>query len=147
MPRTPRASQAGSTDHVLNRGNAPSQLFHKPADFAAFLQLITEASLRLPMPMLALCAMPNHFHLVVRPRGGHDDLSRWMHRLLTTHVRRYLTHYGHSGHVWQGRFKAFATQDDEPLLTLVRYVGRNPLRAGLVSRAEGWPWSSLAVAR
>jgi putative transposase len=96
------------------------------------------------MRLLAYCLMPNHFHLVLRPHGD-GDLSRWMQWLMTAHVRRYLKHYGHSGHVWQGRFKAFPIQDDEHLVTVVRYVERNPLRAGLVERAEDWPWSSLGA--
>ncbi len=62
---------------------------------------------------------------------------------MTTRVRRYLRHYRSSGHVWQGRFKAFPTQEDEHLLTVLRYIERNPLRAGLVDRAEAWRWSSL----
>src|SRR5271165_906685 len=86
--------------------------------------------------------MTNHFHLVLWPRAD-GDLSRWMHWLLTTHVRRYLRHYRHSGHVWQARFKAFPIQQDEHFLTVVRYVERNPLRAGLVERAQDWRWSSL----
>jgi putative transposase len=86
--------------------------------------------------------MPKHFHLVLWPQGT-GDLSRWMHWLLTTHVRRYLRHSHSTGHVWQGRFKAFATQEDEHLLTVLRYIERNPLRASLVARAEEWPWSSL----
>ena len=45
--------------------------------------------------------------------------------------------------MWQGRFKAFPIQEDEHLLTVVRYIERNPLRAGLVERAEAWRWSSL----
>jgi putative transposase len=61
----------------------------------------------------------------------------------TTHVPRYLRHYRSSGHVWQGRFKAFPTQEDEHLLVVLRYIERNPLRAGLVIRAEDWEWSSL----
>jgi putative transposase len=86
--------------------------------------------------------MPNHFHLVLWPEGD-ADLSRWMHRLMNTHVRRYHQHYHGSGHVWQGRFKAFPIEQDEHLLTVLRYVERNALRAGLVGRAEDWPWSSL----
>ncbi len=146
MPRTARACEAGFTYHVhvLNRGNARSEVFHKPADYAAFLQVICEATIRVPMPMLAYCLIPNHFHLVVRPHGDRDP-SRWMHWLLTTHVRRYLKYYSHTGHVWQGRFKAFAAQDDDHLITVVRYVERNPVRAGLVTRAEDWPWSSLGA--
>src|SRR2546423_13092356 len=51
--------------------------------------------------------------------------------------------YHGSGNVWQGRFKAFPIQHDEHLLTVLRYVERNPLRAGLVAQAEDYPWSSL----
>jgi putative transposase len=58
-----------------------------------------------------------------------------------------LKHYGHSGHVWLGRFKVFAIQDDDHLITVVRCVERNPLRAGLESRAEDWFWSSLGATR
>jgi putative transposase len=94
------------------------------------------------MRILAYCLMPNHFHLALWPHED-GDLSRWMHWLLTTHVRRYLRHYHSSRHVWQGRFKAFAIEEDEHLLTVLRYVERNPLRAGLVDRAEAWSWSSL----
>ena len=86
--------------------------------------------------------MPNHFHLVAWPRED-GDLSRWMQWLLTAHVRRYHRHYHGSGHVWQGRFKAFPIQADEHLLTVLRYAERNPLRANLARKAERWPWSSI----
>src|SRR5262249_26056321 len=69
-------------------------------------------------------------------------LGRWMHWLENAHVPRYHRHYHSSGHLLQGRFKAFAIQQDENLLTVLRYVGRNPVRAGLVERPERWPWSS-----
>jgi putative transposase len=142
MPRTARASVGGMCYHVLNRGNAQARVFHKDGDFAAFLKLMADAQERLPLRILGYVLMPNHFHLVLWPR--HDgDLSRWMQWLLTAHVRRYHRHYGGSGHVWQGRFKAFPIQGDEHLLTVLRYVERNPLRANLVHRAEAWPWSSL----
>jgi putative transposase len=96
------------------------------------------------MRVLAWCLMPNHFHLVLWPKDD-GDLSRWMQWILTTHVRRYHEHYGTSGHVWQGRFKAFPVQEDDHLLTVLRYVERNPLRAGLTRKVTGWPWSSLAL--
>lgn len=72
---------------------------------------MADASDRLPLDVLGYCLMPNHFHLVIRPRGD-GDLGRWMQRLLTTHARRYHRHYGTTGHVWQGRFKAFPAEDD-----------------------------------
>jgi putative transposase len=129
--------------HVLNRGNGKADVFHKDGDFAAFLQLMADANERLPMRILGYVLLDNHFHLVLWPRKD-GDLSRWMQWLLTSHVRRYHRHYGTSGHVWQGRFKAFPIQQDEHLLTVLRYVERNPLRANLVERAEEWAWSSLS---
>ena len=143
MPRTARASIGQICYHVLNRGNGRAEVFHKEADFDAFVQLIGEACDRLPMRVCGYVLMPNHFHLVLWPR--HDgDLSRWMQWLMTSHVRRYHRHYHSSGHVWQGRFKAFPIEQDEHFLTVLRYVERNPLRANLVPHAEDWRWSSLA---
>lgn len=143
MPRTARASVGGSIYHALNRGNRRAEVFHKPADFDAFVEAIAVARRHLPVDLFGYCLMPNHFHLVLRPRED-GDLGQWMRRLLTTHAKRYHLHYGTSGHVWQGRFKAFPIQDDGHLATVLRYVERNPLRAELVSRAEHWKWSSLA---
>jgi putative transposase len=70
-----------------------------------------------------------------------------MHWLITTHVRRCLRRYRHSGHVWQGRYRAFPIQKDDHLRTVIRYVERNFLRAGLVDCVEARPWSSLSVPR
>ncbi len=142
MPRTSRAPAGGYCYHVLNRGNARAEVFHKEADFQAFLEILAEASLRHPMRLLAYCLIPNHFHLALWPAQD-GDLSRWMHWLLTTHVRRYQRHYHSSGHIWQGRFKSFPIQEDDHLRVVLRYIERNPLRAKLVARAEDWPWSSL----
>jgi REP-associated tyrosine transposase len=142
MPRTARASVGGIWYHALNRGNRRETVFHKPADYDAFVQAMVDARTRLPIDLLGYCLMPNHFHLVVRPVAD-GDLGRWMQWLLTAHARRYHRHYDTTGHVWQGRFKAFPVQDDEHLVTVLRYVERNALRADLVARAEDWKWSSL----
>jgi len=90
--------------------------------------------------------MPNHIHLVVRPSDARD-VARWMHWVFTTHVRWHHEKYDATGRVWQGRFKAFASQTDHHLLSVMRYVERNALRAKLVERAEDWEWGSLAWRR
>jgi len=142
MPRTARASVGDLCYHVINRGNAQSEVFHKAGDYQVFVELISLACERIPMRVLAYCVMPNHFHLALRPYSDRD-LGRWMQWFLTAHVRRYHQHYRSSGHVWQGRFKAFPIEQDDHLLTVLRYIERNPLRAGLVEHAEDWRWSSL----
>lgn len=86
--------------------------------------------------------MSTHVHVALWPTGD-GDLSRVLQWLFTAHVRRYHRHDKSSGHVWQGRFKAFPIQQDGHLLTVLRYIERNPLRAGMVARAEDWLWSSL----
>ena len=123
MPRTARASQGNWCYHVLNRGNGRAEVFHKPEDYDAFVALFEPACERLRMRILGYCLMPNHFHLVLWPYGD-GDLGRWMQWLMTSHVRRYHRHYGGSGHVWQGRFKAFPIQEDEHLLGVLRYAER-----------------------
>jgi putative transposase len=146
MPRNPRASQGGYCYHVLNRGNSRRTIFHKNGDYAAFVKLLRQAGERIPVRLLAYCLMPNHFHLALWPCGD-GDLSVYMRWLLTAHVRRYHQHYHSSGHVYQGRFRSFPIQEDDHLLTVLRYIERNPVRAGLVERAQDWPWSSAAPAR
>ena len=142
MGRTARASQGGFVYHVLNRGNGRADVFHNDDDYAAFVTLMQEAHEKVPIRLVGYCLMTNHFHLVLWPHGD-GDLSRWMQWLMTAHVRRYHLHYKGSGHVWQGRFKAFPIQDDEHYLTVLRYVERNPLRANLVQQSQDWDWSSL----
>jgi len=144
MPRTARASVGGVCYHVINRGNNRAEVFFKEEDYVAFFRAIGHACVEVPMPVFAYCVMPNHFHLVVRPEGD-GDLSTWMHWLLNAHVRRYHQHYRGSGHVWQGRFKAFPIQEDDHLVTVLRYVERNAVRAKLVRRAENWRWSSARL--
>ena len=141
MPRTARGLADGFIYHVLNRGNGGQKVFHKEQDYKAFINLMKKGKDRHPLKILAYCLMPNHFHIVVLPTHG-EDLSKWMQWLMTSHVRSYHKHYKTSGHVWQGRFKSFIVQEESYLLMLLRYVEGNPVRAGLVSSAKDWQWSS-----
>jgi putative transposase len=148
MPRTNRIAPGGWVFHVLNRGNARSEIFADDGDYRAFEKLMRETGERFGMRLLAYCLMPNHWHLVIWPRSD-GDLARFMQRLTTTHVRRWHLHRGSvgHGHLYQGIYKSFPVQQDEHFLTVCRYVERNALRANLAKRAEDWPWSSLAVRR
>lgn len=141
MPRIARGHAGGEIYHLINRGNGRQQVFHKDQDYQAFVELLGEAGERIPVTLLSYCLMPNHFHLLVKPSSG-AELSKWMQWLMTSHVRRYHRHYGTSGHVWQGRYKSFIVQEDGHLLTVIRYIEGNPVKANIVASAADWRWSS-----
>ena len=144
MPYRPRCGTAGLVFHVLNRAVRRARLFDHGADYAAFLLVFRQAQARIPLRILAYCIMPNHFHMVVWPTTD-SELSAFMQWLTSTHSKRWHLHNQTrgTGSVYQGRFKSFPVQTDAHFLAVCRYVEQNPLRAGLVGRAEDWAWSSL----
>jgi len=145
MPYRARRGTDGLVFHVLNRGVRRSRLFDHAGDYRDCLRVMARARERVNLRLLAYCLMPNHFHLVAWPDAD-GQLSRFMHWFTGTHSKRWHAARGSTGtgSVYQGRFKAFPIQADGHFLTVCRYVEQNALRAGLVGRAEEWPWSSLA---
>ncbi|HEU4686946.1 MAG TPA: transposase [Vicinamibacterales bacterium] len=141
-------STAGLYFHVVNRAAKRSTLFESAADYAAFERVLALAIARSDVSLFAYCVMPNHWHLLLSPQSD-GALSRFMHWLTTTHARRWQTlrDLDGQGAVYQGRFKAIPIGDDRHFLWVCRYVERNPLRAGLVDRAQEWRWSSLTKRR
>jgi putative transposase len=144
MPRRPRFATGGYVFHVLNRAVGKATIFKNEGDYQAFEQLLNDARRQTPMRLLSYCIMPNHWHLVLWPRGD-DDLAEYMRWLTATHAQRWHGVHGTvgTGPLYQGRFKSFPIQEDDHFYTVCRYVERNALRANLVSRAERWRWGSL----
>ncbi len=132
--------------HVLTRANSRLPIFEEHEDFAAFQRVLEEAVERYQMRLLSCAVIParRDWHLVVWPRKN-GELSRFVGWLTLTRTQRWHAHR-HSvgeGHLYQGRFKSILVQSDEHLYKVCRYVERNPLRAGLVRKAENWRWTSL----
>jgi putative transposase len=135
----------GFAYHVFNRGNDKRLLFRKPSDYLDFLRLLRIAPNASAVRLLAFCLMPNHWHLAVMPPDV-AALSTYVHWVTTLHGRQWRRDYGGAvpGHVYQGRYHSIPILTDEHLLIVLRYVEANPVRAGLVSSAGDWPWSSRA---
>ena len=147
MPRRPRLAVGGLVYHVLNRGVGRMRLFDDDTDYAAFERAMVETQARVDVRLLTYCLMPNHWHLLLWPKRGHDeDLSQFMRLLTVTHTQRWHAHRrsAGTGPVYQGRFKSFPVQSNHHLLILARYIERNPVRAGLAERAVDWPWGAAA---
>jgi len=145
MARRLRVAAGGIVYHVLNRAVGRNRIFRKDGDYTAFEKALRQAHERTGTRLLAYCVMPNHWHLVLWPRED-GELSQYIRWLSVTHTQRWHAHH-HSagtGPLYQGRFKSFPIQDDRHFLIACRYVERNPVRAGLVTRASDWRWSSAA---
>lgn len=148
MARLRRVARGGLTYHVINRANGKRPLFEHASDYASFEEVLAEARQRTPVRVLAYCIMPDHWHLVLAPRAD-GQLSSFMRWLTLTHAQRW--HARHrsigSGHIYRGRYRSFIVQSGHPLHAVCRYVERNPVRARLARRPDGWRWSSLRLRR
>lgn len=145
MPRHRRVSPDGYVQHVLNRANDRKLLFPQVDDYLRFLSLMRKTAERVDVDLFCYILMPTHFHLVLRAAHG-EDVSAYMRLLLNAHVRQHQRIHNTigRGHLYQGRFKNFVIGDARYLLNVLRYVESNAQRAGLVSSATDWPWSSAS---
>jgi putative transposase len=128
--------------HVTQRGNRRADVFFDPRDREQYL-LLRRYAHRYGLRIWACCLMTNHVHFATVP-VGQDSLGRGFrdtHQAYASWLNRRMRK---SGHLWQGRY-ASSVLDDPHLWACVRYVARNPVRAGLVERAEEPAWSSAAA--
>ncbi|TLS75590.1 transposase [Mariprofundus erugo] len=142
MPRLPRAVFSGLPHHITQRGNRRSDVFFSDDDRRTYLDWLCEYCEKHDVDILAYCLMTNHVHLIAVPNSeeGLQQVFKPLHMRYAQRVNRI---NNWSGHLWQGRFFSSAL-DDAYLWSAIRYVERNPVRAGLVERAEDYHWSSAA---
>lgn len=95
------------------------------------------------MRIVAYVLMPNHWHLILFPQND-GDMRQFMHQVTNAHTRRVHadTHTTGTGPLYQGRYKSFIVENKQHLLTVIKYIERNPVRAKLVKRCEEWKWGS-----
>ena len=140
MARLARVVIPNIPHHVTQRGNRRSTVFWDEDDYQAYYDLLLDATIKAGTEVWAYCLMPNHVHMILVPTDEQGLRATFAdaHRQYT---RRINSRNKWTGHLWQGRFGSVA-MDEEHLVNAVRYVSLNPVRAGLVEKAEGWPWSS-----
>ena len=141
MPRLARSVFAGMPHHVTQRGNRREDVFFTDDDRRTYLEWLREYCDQHAVAILAYCLMSNHVHLVAVPESA-DGLERALKPLHMRYAQRINRARGWHGHLWQGRFGSVA-MDEAHLVSALRYVSLNPVRAGLVRRAEDWRWSSV----
>ena len=140
MGRIARVVLEGVPHHVIQRGNRRQKVFFKPEDKFTYLQILNLQSRLFGLTVWAYCLMDNHVHLIVVPTTI-ESLTKAIgetHKLYTSTIN---FREGWQGYLWQGRFKSVPLTGRH-LYAAIRYVERNPVRAGLAEKAEDYLWSS-----
>jgi putative transposase len=140
MARMPRLVVPGYPHHVTQRGNRRQTTFFCEEDYRMYLALAAQFKAEAGVEVWAYCLMPNHVHLVVVPDTT-ESLARFFRSVHLRYTRSINEKNDWCGHLWQERFHSFV-MDEAHLLTAVRYVELNPVRAGLCAGAADWKWSS-----
>lgn len=147
MPRQARVAPGGTIFHVLNRSMGTAPLFRKQAEYAAFEQIMLEAQEMHPTRILGWCLLKRHWHMVIWPRkdGELTAFVRWMSH---THAVRCHAANGTAGdgQVYEGRYRSFPVER-AAAWSLLRFVERSALTAGMAKNAHDWRWGSLWVRR
>lgn len=140
MARPLRLEHAGAVWHVTSRGNALQDIFLDDGDREEFLRIVARSVDVFRWTVHGYVLMSNHYHLLLDT--PEPNLSRGMRQLNGIYTQRFNRRHQRVGHVFQGRFKAILVEKNTHLLELARYLALNPVRAGMVKSASGWPWSS-----
>lgn len=140
MPRQPRVHAPGSLYHAILRGNHRQTIFTAEDDYLAFEEILCAALERYGARLHAYCWMPNHVHLAIQVSD--PPLGRIMHLLASRYARLKQKMVPTTGHLFERRYRAKVVAADQYLLTLVRYIHLNPVRAGLAADPTGYQWSS-----
>ena len=143
MARLPRVIVVDVAHHATQRGNARQAILVNDQDRVAYLELLRQYSEVYHLSLLGYCLMSNHVHLIVIPRNS-TALSETLKHTHGRYASYWNARRPSSGHVWQGRFYS-CPLDDSHLWAGLRYVELNPVRAGIVSAPEQWPWSSAVA--
>ena len=140
MARPLRIEYANAWYHILNRGRRGELIFADNYDYIAFIDLLIDTCEQWNLRVAAYCLMPNHYHLLVQTPDA--NISRCMRHIDGVYTQRFNRRHECDGSLFRGRYKSILIEADSYLLTLVRYIHRNPLKAGLTEKLKQYPWSS-----
>ena len=143
MPRVARIVIPGMTCHVTQPGNNRQRVFFSDAQRRLYLTLLREEAGRFELHIQGWCLMDNHIHLIAVPQRA-DSMAKALGRAHFKYTQHFNRAQHRSGHLWQNRFFSCLLEGAH-YWSALRYVERNPVRAGLAARAWDWPWSSAAA--
>jgi REP element-mobilizing transposase RayT len=140
MARKPRIEYNSAFYHVITRGNQRQEIFKDKHDYTRYLAILADYKERHKYLLYAYALMNNHVHLLIQTQE--TPLSKILQGINQRYTIYFNKKYKTIGHLFQGRYKAILCDKDEYLLTLVKYIHLNPVRAGIVKNADKYEWSS-----
>ena len=140
MSRPLRIAYPGAWYHVMNRGRRFESIYSDKHDYLMFIDLLIEVSEIFNVNIAAYCLMKNHYHILLQTPDG--NISRCMRHLNSVYTQRYNRRHGFDGQLFRGRYKSILVCNDSHLLQLVRYIHKNPVKAGMVKDMPDYEWSS-----
>lgn len=141
MARLPRFVLPGQPQHVIQRGNNRQDIFDAEDDYRFYLEKLKEAADKHQCEIHAYVLMTNHVHLLVTPHLE-TSIGKMMQMLGRYYVQYYNYTYQRTGTLWEGRYKATLIDSEQYLLTCMRYIELNSVRASMVNHPAEYPWSS-----
>ena len=136
MPRVAREKSQSKIYHIMLRGINRQSIFEDDGDYIKFLDVLCTYKKNIEYEIYAYCLMGNHVHLLMKE--GNEEISRTMKRIGASYVYWYNWQYGRKGHLFQDRYKSEAVEDDKYLLTVLRYIHQNPIKARLAKNVADY---------
>jgi putative transposase len=141
MARLPRFVIPGQPQHIILRGNNRTEIFCADADYQFYLEKLQQACTTHGCELHAYVLMTTHVHLLITPQEE-QSLAKAIQMLGRYYVQYYNYSYRRTGTLWEGRYKATLIDSETYLLTCMRYIELNPVRADMVAHPSEYPWSS-----
>lgn len=141
MPRRPRIKLAGMPQHIVQRGINRESCFHAEEDYHFYLHWLEKAAADWRCDVHAIVLMTNHVHLLVTPEAD-TGIAKLMQAIGRRYVQYINRSYRRTGSLWEGRYKSSVVQAESYLLTCMRYIELNPVRAAMVKDPGQYRWSS-----
>ncbi|MDD3402361.1 MAG: transposase [Hespellia sp.] len=140
MPRTARKKSKTGIYHVMIRGNNQQQIFEEEEDYKKLLYILQDCKEISKFKLHAYCLMGNHVHLLIEE--CEEPISTIMKRINCRFVAWYNRKYERSGHLLQDRFHSEVIENQRAFLAVIRYIHKNPVKAGLANKISAYRWSS-----
>jgi putative transposase len=138
MPK--RVYIANGFYHIFNRGNRKFKIFTRQSDYYRFVRTMFKLEKEYSFSIYSFCLMPNHFHMLINTGSKPEEISKFMHRFMTSYSKYFNSRYNLVGSLFQGKYKSRYVTKEKGVEIVSEYIKQNPIKAGIVTEIECYKW-------